>query len=126
TPISPDEIINQISTLQSVSAPILTAHEGILSFQTQPGTILATTIISVPHALGVRVEVDSPGAQIAIYAHETLVSRGTNSLITSVNISAGKTVLNVVTQNTNASTVILNLPPDINSDLTAFIPPQHT
>jgi len=126
TPLSPDEIVNNLSTLQSVSSPVLGAIEGILSFQTQPGTILGTTIINVPHALSVRLEVDAPGAQIAIYAHETLVTRGTNSLTTFINISAGKTVINVVTQNTNASTVTFNLPPDINSDFTAFLPPQPT
>jgi hypothetical protein len=126
TPLSPDDIINNLSTLQSVSAPVLDATEGILAFQTQPGTVLSTTIANVPHALSVRLEVDAPGAQIAVYAHETLVTRGTNSLISFINISAGKTVLNVVTQNTNSSTVTLNLPPDINSDFTAFLPPLPT
>src|SRR6266404_4417703 len=121
-PLSPDEIMNQISTLQAVTAPILTAVQGILVFPITGGTTLATTIVNVPHSVSIRVEVDAPGRQIAIYSHETLVQRGSNNIVTFVPFTAGKTALNVVIQGSQANNIVINLPPDINTDFTAFAP----
>ncbi len=125
-PWSPDEIMNHITTLQMEAAPVLDAINGITIFNCEEGTTLATTIVTVPQAVSVRVEVDAVGQQIAIYAHETLIQRGSNSVVTFVNFSAGKTALNIVTQGSQNSTVILNLPPDITTDFTAFVPPKPT
>lgn len=125
-PFSPDEIMNHITTLQMEAAPVIDAINGITIFNCKEGTTLATTIVSVPQAVSVRVEVDAVGQQIAIYSHETLIQRGSNNVVTFVNFSAGKTALNVVTQGSQNSTVILNLPSDITTDFTAFIPPKPT
>lgn len=125
-PLSPDEIMNQLSTLQMQAAPVLSATLGELTFNVTPGTVLATTIINVPHSISVRLEVDAPYSQIAIYVHETLSQRGSNDVVAFLNVPAGKTVINVVTQGAKNSTVTLNLPPDISTDFTSFLPPQPT
>src|SRR5947207_15009948 len=60
-PLSPDDVMNQITTLQAITAPVMNAVDGILIFPAAAGTTLATTIVNVPQPVSIRVEVDAPG-----------------------------------------------------------------
>lgn len=124
--LPPGEIMDQISTLQMQASPILDAKFGELVLNTTRGTVLATTIVNVPHAISLRLEVDAPFNQIAVYSHQTLIQRGSNNTVAILNIPAGKTAINVVTQGSRNSTVTLNLPPDISTDFAAFLPAPPT
>src|SRR5260370_37968818 len=69
-PLSPDDIVNQLSTIQVVSAPIGDAINGLITTRVQGGTTLHATVVSLANAIGFKIEAVSPGRQIAIYSNE--------------------------------------------------------
>jgi hypothetical protein len=121
-PLSPDQVLDQITTIQISTAPNLTAVNGIINYSVGVGTSMATTIVTLNHATQFSVEVNAPNRLIAIYNNETIVQRGLSGLSATLNFPAGQTSLNIVTQGP-ASSVQIAIPPDINSSITSIIPP---
>lgn len=119
---SPDEIVGRLSTIQQKNSPVVQSFNGVLDYIAVAGNSLATTIIDSPQAVGIRVEVDSPNRQIAVYVDETLIRRGFGRLVVTVNIPAGKIPLNIVTVGTLPQRVTIGLPTDINASIQSFIP----
>lgn len=122
--LSPDELINRITTFQIQSSPTIQSIEGVLVFPAVEGTVMASTVIQIPQALGFDVNVFAPGKNIAIYSHENLVRRGVNELSTTINFPAGNTPLHIVTAGAVSTNVVVQIPSDINTTINTFVPPQ--
>lgn len=122
--LSPDELLNRITGFQIQSSPVLPSVNGVLIFPSIEGTTMASTVIQAPQALGFDIHVLAPGKNIAIYTNETLVRRGVNELSTTTNFPAGNTPLHIVTAGNTATNAIVQIPADIRTSITTFIPPQ--
>lgn len=120
---SPDEIVNKIFSIESQTAPVISSNNGILDMPVKEGTTLVSTVVDVPQAIGFTIQIFCPNKQIALYIGENLVRRGTNSLITTINVPAGKTPIQIVTYGTSNSNLTIQFPSDISVTVGNFVPP---
>lgn len=120
---SPDDIINKVSSIQLRAAPVVLSNEGVLDIPTNAGTTLISTMVNLPQAIGFTVQIFCANKQVALYVGENLVRRGTNSLITTINLPAGKSPVNIVVYGGAASELIVQIPNDLVIGIGDFIPP---
>lgn len=124
--LSPDEIINQLSAVSFVTAPVTRAENGVLTVTTTiPGVHLFSTILIAPSAFSLAVQVEASGNQIALYSDETLIRRASGRLNSSMSIQEGLTPLNIVVFGPPTG-VTITLPKDITTTILPYIPSAPT
>src|ERR1041385_4062655 len=58
-PLSPDEIITQLSSLQTVSSPVITSTDGVVTYTAPQGISMISTVINLPHAISIPIQIEA-------------------------------------------------------------------
>jgi len=111
--LSPYEILSNISSFDVLNAPILGVVNGHAEYPTQRGSNLFITVVDLPQAGGIPINIEAPGQEIAFYINESIIRRTNSTLNVTVNLPGGKATIIIVTRSSSASRISINLPKDI-------------
>lgn len=117
--LSPSAIVR----MQGVSqVPVIQSDNGILTYTSRVGTTLASTVVNLPEPIGVKVEVICNNKQINVFVGETIYKRSFSSLSTTINLPAGKSILNIVVAGNSEEEFVISTPPEISLGIEGFVP----